>query len=110
MDGTSHGTHDQIPPTDIKPSPAKVMTRQTPSPPITDYALIESQKENIRPLETGRSAAALSALFDKDAEAILKEGHEKYTKLVQDAEKRDEEGLDMPEGVRDLLDAYQQYA
>jgi checkpoint serine/threonine-protein kinase len=89
-------------------SPSKVMTRQIPSPPVTDYALIEAQKENIRPLETGRSAAALSTLFDKDAEAILKEGHERFTKLVQDAEQRDQEGLDMPEGVRDLLDAFQQ--
>jgi hypothetical protein len=41
----------------------------TATAPTTDFALIESQKENIRPLPTGRSAATLSTLFEKDAES-----------------------------------------
>ena len=82
----------------------------TPPTPITDFASLETQKENIRPLESGRSAATLSSLFGKDteAEAILKEGHEKYERLVKEAEKREQEGEDMEDGVSDLLDAYQQ--
>jgi checkpoint serine/threonine-protein kinase len=82
----------------------------TPPTPITDFASLETQKENIRPLESGRSAATLSSLFGKDAEAeaILKEGHEKYERLVKEAERREQEGEDMEDGVSDLLDAYQQ--
>jgi checkpoint serine/threonine-protein kinase len=82
----------------------------TPPTPITDFASLETQKENIRPLESGRSAATLVSLFEKDteAEAILKEGHERYERLVKEAEKREQEGEDMEDGVSDLLDAYQQ--
>jgi len=82
----------------------------TPPTPITDFASLETQKENIRPLESGRSAATLSSLFGKDAEAeaILKDGHEKYERLVKEAERREQEGEDMEDGVSDLLDAYQQ--
>jgi len=49
-------------------------------------------------------------LFGKDAEAeaILKDGHEKYERLVKEAERREQEGEDMEDGVSDLLDAYQQ--
>ena len=93
----------------------KVLSHTTPRPitpptPITDFASLETQKENIRPLESGRSAATLSSLFGKDAEAeaILKEGHEKYERLVKEAERREQEGGDMEDGVSDLLDAYQQ--
>lgn len=83
---------------------------QPPPTPTTDFALIESQKENIRPLATGRSAATLSSLFEKDSEAdrVLNEGHEKYKGLIAEAERRDREGEDMAEGVLDLLDAYHQ--
>lgn len=77
--------------------------------PTTDFALIESQKENIRPLPSGRSAATLSTLSDKDAsDAVLAQGHEKFKCLVDEAEKRDREGEDMEDGVMDLLDAYHQ--
>lgn len=95
----------------IPKTPSGITSRSnTPPTPITDFASLETQKENIRPLESGRSAATLSNLFQKDveAEAILKEGHEKYERLVKEAERREQEGEDMDEGVSDLLDAYQQ--
>lgn len=84
---------------------------EPPPTPTTDFALIESQKENIRPLATGRSAATLSALFEKDAEGkkVLEEGHERYMNLIEEAERRDREGEDMVDEVVDLLDAYHQY-
>lgn len=83
---------------------------QPPPTPTTDFALIESQKENIRPLATGRSAATLSTLFEKDSEAdrVLNEGHEKFRALIAEAERRDKEGEDMVDEVVDLLDAYHQ--
>lgn len=75
--------------------------------PTTDFALIESQKENIRPLASGRSAATLSTLSDKEtSEAVIAQGHEQYKRLVEEAEKRDREGEDMEDGITDLLDAY----
>ena len=79
------------------------------STPTTDFALIESQKENIRPLATGRSAATLSSLFDKsEAEKVLQEGHEQHQRAIAEAERRDREGEDMVEGVSDILDVYNQ--
>lgn len=97
---------------DLSKSTSSTITprSETPPTPITDFASLETQKENIRPLESGRSAATLSSLFSKDAEAeaILKEGHEKYDFLVKEAERREQEGEDMADGVSDLLDAYQQ--
>lgn len=68
------------------------------------------EKENIRPLASGRSAATLSTLFQKDIEAdrLMEEGHERYRCLVAEAERREQEGEDMAEGVVDLLDAYYQ--
>lgn len=91
-------------------APAITPRSKTPPTPITDFASLETQKENIRPLESGRSAATLSSLFGKDAEAeaILKEGHERYERLVKEAERREQEGEDMEDGISDLLDAYQQ--
>jgi checkpoint serine/threonine-protein kinase len=49
-------------------------------------------------------------LFEKDstADTILKEGHERFERLIKEAERREQEGEDMEEGVSDLLDAYQQ--
>jgi len=38
----------------------------------------------------------------------MKQGHEQYERLVKEAEKREQEGEDMQDGVSDLLDAYQQ--
>jgi len=80
--------------------------------PTTDFALIESQKENIRPLASGRSAVTLSTLFEKDAasEKVLEEGHERCRRDIEEAERRDREGVDMVEGVQDLLDVYHRYA
>jgi checkpoint serine/threonine-protein kinase len=94
------------------PTPA-LPNRHSPPPatPTTDGTLLESQKENIRPLASGRSAATLQALF-KDgsgtsaAEKILAEGHERFKRVIEEAEKRDKEGEEMVEGMTDLLDAY----
>lgn len=92
-------------------TPGSTSSNMLPPPtPTTDFALIESQKENIRPLATGRSAATLSTLFEKDSEAdrLLNEGHERYRALIAEAERRDKEGEDMVDEVVDLLDAYHQ--
>jgi len=73
--------------------------------------VIESQKENIRPLASGRSAATLGALFstkDVEAERVIREGHERFRKMIDDAERRDREGEDMVVGIQDLLDVYNQ--
>ncbi|KAK4686311.1 checkpoint serine/threonine-protein kinase, partial [Tremellales sp. Uapishka_1] len=86
-----------------------------PSPaatPITDFALIESQKENIRPLASGRSAATLSTLFEKEssaAEKVISEGHERFRRDIEEAERRDKEGEDMVDGVPDILEVYNRY-
>ena len=107
MAGSDHGTPGVM----AKAPSSTIMPRaSTPPTPITDFASLETQKENIRPLESGRSAATLSSLFSKDAEAeaIMKQGHEQYERLVKEAEKREQEGEDMQDGVSDLLDAYQQ--
>ena len=77
------------------------------STPITDFAKIESYKENIRPLASGRSAATLSSLFDKgEAEKVLQEGHEQHKRDIEEAERRDQLGEDMVEGYTDVLDVY----
>jgi checkpoint serine/threonine-protein kinase len=80
----------------------------TTTAPTTDFALIESQKENIRPLPTGRSAATLSTLFEKDAESerVIHEGHERWKEQIAEAERRERDGEDMVEGVQDVLDVY----
>lgn len=75
--------------------------------PITDFAVIERQKENIRPSATGRSAATLSSLFEVDEAAkIIKEGHEAHRKAIEEAERRDAEGEDIGEEYLDILDVY----
>ncbi|WWC91964.1 uncharacterized protein L201_006917 [Kwoniella dendrophila CBS 6074] len=90
--------------------------QRPPSPssagPVTDFALIESQKENIRPLATGRSAATLSNVFAKEpsaADKVVQEGHERFRKGIEEAEKRDKEGEDMIDGIQDVLDVYNKY-
>ncbi|KAL1407356.1 protein kinase [Vanrija albida] len=81
--------------------------------PVTDFALIESQKENIRPLASGRSAATLGVLFDKDqadeVSRVVEEGSKKFLSDIQEAERRDREGEDMVDGVQDVLDLYNRY-
>lgn len=78
--------------------------------PVTDFALIESQKENIRPLASGRSAATLGVLFDKarsdEGSRVVQEGIERFQKDIEEAERRDREGEDMVDGVQDVLDVY----
>ncbi|WVR09655.1 hypothetical protein IAU60_006729 [Kwoniella sp. DSM 27419] len=88
--------------------------QRPPSPsagPTTDFALIEAQKENIRPLATGRSAAALSSVF-KEPSAMdrrIQEGHDRFKAAIEEAERRDKEGEDMAEGAQDVLDVYHKY-
>lgn len=81
--------------------------------PVTDFDLIESQKENIRPLATGRSAATLGVLFDKDqadeVSRVVEEGSKKFLSDIEEAERRDREGEDMVDGVQDVLDLYNQW-
>ena len=76
--------------------------------PTTDFALIECEKENIRPLASGRSAATLSSLFEKQSENDRKvqEGHDQHRGEIDEAERREREGEEMQEGVADVLDAY----
>ncbi|WVF67371.1 hypothetical protein IAT40_002126 [Kwoniella sp. CBS 6097] len=88
--------------------------QRPPSPssaPVTDFALIESQKENIRPLASGRSAATLSSVFKESAatDMVVQEGHERHRKSIEEAERRDKEGEDMLDGIQDVLDVYNQY-
>ncbi|BEJ07792.1 hypothetical protein CcaverHIS641_0410610 [Cutaneotrichosporon cavernicola] len=88
-------------------------TPRAPSPdgPITDFALLEAQKENIRPLASGRSAAALGAFFEGDEET--RKAHEdkiaQFKLDIEDAERRDREGEDMVDGVADVLDLWNRY-
>nr|KIR49111.1 BUB protein kinase [Cryptococcus bacillisporus CA1280] len=79
--------------------------------PTTDFALIESQKENIRPLATGRSAATLSTVFKEPsaADKLLQQGHEQHRKAIEEADRRDAADEDMPDGLSDVLDVYNQY-
>lgn len=88
--------------------PARPLSSPLPATPTTDFVLIESQKENIRPLASGRSAATLSTLFEKDAvtDRVITEGHERFKRDIDDVERRDKEGEEMPEGVQDVLDMY----
>ncbi|WWD19886.1 hypothetical protein CI109_104355 [Kwoniella shandongensis] len=90
--------------------------QRPPSPtaataPTTDFALIESQKENIRPLASGRSAATLSSVFKEPSavDKVVQEGHERHRKDIEEAERRDKEGEDMIDGVQDVLDVYNKY-
>ncbi|KAL7424504.1 protein kinase [Cryptotrichosporon argae] len=84
--------------------------------PVTDFSLIESQKENIRPLASGRSAATLGALFkgptggNEEVEKAVIEGHQRFKREIEAAEVRDKEGQDMEDGVIDVLDPYHRYA
>lgn len=95
-------------------TPAATPGRARDSPgqpaPVTDFTVIESQKENIRPLATGRSAATLGVLFDKsreeEASRAVAEGTEQFLKEIEEAERREREGEDMVDGVQDVLDLY----
>jgi checkpoint serine/threonine-protein kinase len=76
--------------------------------PTTDFAVIEAQKENIRPAASGRSAATLSVLLDKGpaVDAKVQETYEQFRKEIEEAERRDKEGDEMQDGYQDLLDVY----
>lgn len=92
-------------------TPRVAVQQSMDATPTTDYALIESQKENIRPLASGRSAATLSSLFEKnEAEKVIQEGHLQHQKNIEEAERRDREGEEMMDGFMDLLDVYNRYA
>ena len=91
------------------PSPHEELPSTTPT---TDFAVIEAQKENIRPHVSGRSAATLSNVFGKSSETdrLIQEGHEAHQKAIEEAEKRDREGEEMQDGIADVLDAYNRSA
>lgn len=95
------------PPTTPRPT---VSPNHLPHPtPTTDFILIEAQKENIVPLSTGRSASILSSVFTKDkteTDRLVQEGHERYKKLVQETLRKESDGEELPDGVRDVLDPH----
>lgn len=87
-----------------------------PETPITDFTALESQKENIQPLSTGRSAAALSSLFaakPKVVERELREAREAFEQelaAVEAQRQRELAGEDFGEdGEADPLDVYERY-
>ncbi|KAJ9104483.1 hypothetical protein QFC21_001979 [Naganishia friedmannii] len=85
---------------------------EIPATPVTDFTLLEAQKENIRPLSTGRSALTLSNIFTKEraeAERVLQLGHETHRRAVDVANQREADGEEMEEGVMDVLDPYVKY-
>lgn len=80
--------------------------------PTTDLSALIDQKENIRPLSTGRSASTLSELFTKDrseAERQVAEGHRRWRELIEETNRLEDAGEEMPEGVMDILDPYVRY-
>lgn len=87
-----------------------IPTTPAPPPPMTtDFAVIEAQKENIRPAASGRSAATLSTLLDKgnaEVDRVVQEGHDRLKRDIEEAERRDREGEEMENGYTDILDAY----
>lgn len=95
---------------------ATATPQRAPSPegsaPTTNFDLIESQKENIRPLASGRSAATLGTLFDKESmdatSRAIEEKDQQFRRDIDEAERRDREGEDMLDGVQDVLDVYKQ--
>lgn len=92
-------------------STPRVATQQmADATPTTDFAMFESQKENIRPLASGRSAATLSSLFEKnEAEKVIQDGHVQHRNDIEEAERRDREGEEMADGFMDLLDVYNKF-
>lgn len=96
------------PPTPLQP----IATEFPPTTPITNFSVLEDQKENIRPLSTGRSAATLSTIFaaeKAEAERVVHEGHERCRKMIEEAERRENDGEEMEEGIVDVLDPYCKY-
>jgi checkpoint serine/threonine-protein kinase len=82
---------------------------EIPATPVTDFTLLEAQKENIRPLSTGRSASTLSNIFTKEraeAERVLQLGHEAHRRAIDVANQREADGEEMEDGVMDVLDPY----
>lgn len=91
------------------PGGANLGPREVPATPTTDFALIEAQKENIVPLSTGRSAAILSNVLTKErseADRMVHEGHERHKRLIEETNRREGEGDELPQGVNDVLEPY----
>lgn len=91
------------------PGSASRRALDVPATPVTDFALLEAQKENIRPLSTGRSASTLSNIFSKErteAEKVLQEGHEAHQRAIETASRLEAEGEEMEDGVMDVLDPH----
>lgn len=61
-------------------------------------------------MASGRSAATLGSLFDKDASdatsRAIEESDQQFRRDIDEAERRDREGEDMLDGVQDVLDVY----
>ena len=97
---------------DSTPGPASRTEVQIPATPVTDFALLDAQKENIRPLSTGRSASTLSNIFSKEraeAERTLQLGHDSHQRAIETANQREAEGEEMEDGIMDVLDPYVKY-
>lgn len=94
-------------------TPSRTSDTPPSTAPITDWTVIESQKENIRPLASGRSASILQSVFEKprDPAAEAKEADElkKWAAEIEDAERRDREGEEREDG-KDVLEVYNRYA
>ena len=94
------------------PGPAFRTEMQIPATPVTDFSMLEAQKENIRPLSTGRSASTLSNIFSKEraeAERTLQLGHDSHQRAIETANQREAEGEEMEDGIMDVLDPYVKY-
>jgi checkpoint serine/threonine-protein kinase len=84
-------------------------SRDIPATPTTDFTLIEAQKENIVPLSTGRSAAILSNVLTKErseADRMVHEGHERHKRMIEETNRREAEGDELPNGINDVLEPY----
>lgn len=100
--------------TPLRPAASSSSSAPPPETPITDFAALESQKENIQPLSTGRSAAALSSLFaakPKVVERELREARQAFERelaSVEERRQRELAGEDFGEdGEADPLDVYE---
>lgn len=84
-----------------------------PQTPITDFAALEGQKENIQPLSTGRSAHALSTIFaqrPKQLEKDLRDAQAKFEHELTECEQRrrkELQGGDLEFGESDPLDVFE---
>lgn len=95
---------------------------ETPSRPAVDFEVLEDQKENIRPISVGRSAASLTKVFSAEPKLLssdLEKGHKKFQeeiKALEDFESGDKDydelvnsGTIPIDSLDDPLDIYHRY-